>query len=69
MKNIPTFENFLNESSVFSEFMIEWQIPGKESNTIVSKKLKELIDYVSMNSIKKYTIKGRQNNKWETLIS
>lgn len=69
MKNIPTFENFLNESSVFSEFMLEWQIPGKESNTIVSKKLKELIDYVSMNSIKKYIIKGRQNNKWETLIS
>lgn len=69
MKNLPTFENFLNESSVFSEFMLEWQIPGKESNTIVSKKLKELIDYVSMNSIKKYIIKGRQNNKWETLIS
>ena len=69
MKNIPTFENFVNESTVFSEFMLEWQIPGKESNTLISKNLKELIDYVSKNNIQKYTIKGRQNNKWETLIS
>ena len=69
MKHIPTFENFVNESTVFSEFMLEWQIPGKESNTLISKNLKELIDYVSKNNIQKYTIKGRQNNKWETLIS
>lgn len=69
MKHINTFNNFINESSAFSEFMLEWQIPGKESNTLISKSLKELIDYVSKNSIQKYTIKGRQNNKWETLIS
>lgn len=69
MKNLPTFENFLNESSAFSEFMLEWQIPGKESNTRISKNLKDLIDYVSKNGIQKYTIKGRQNNKWENLIS
>ena len=59
----------VNENSVFSEFMLEWQILGKESNTIISKNLKELIDYVSTNNIKKYTIKGRRNNKWENLIS
>lgn len=69
MKHINTFNNFINESSAFSEFMLEWQIAGKESNTLLSKNLKELIDYVSKNNIQNYTIKGRQNNKWKTLIS
>ena len=69
MKHINTFNNFINESSAFSEFMLEWQVPGKESNTLISKSLKELFDYVSKNNIQKYTIKGRQNNKWETLVS
>lgn len=70
MKHISTFKNFVNESSpVFSEFMLEWTIPGKESNTLMSKSLKELIDYVSKHGITKYTIQGRRNNNWETLIS
>jgi hypothetical protein len=49
--------------------MLEWMIPNKESNTLISKSLKELIEYVSNNNIKNYTIKGWGNNKWETLIS
>ena len=49
--------------------MLEWMIPNKESNTVISKSLKELIKYVSNNNIKNYTIKGWGNNKWETLIS
>jgi hypothetical protein len=69
MKHIYTFESFLNESIFFTEFMLEWTIPGKESNTLISKSLKELIEYVSDNKIKKYTIKGRTNNRWETLIT
>ena len=62
-------DNALNKNKIFNEFMLEWMIPNKESNTLISKSLKELIEYVSNNNIKNYTIKGWGNNKWETLIS
>ena len=62
-------DDALNKNKIFNEFMLEWMIPNKESNTVISKSLKELIKYVSNNNIKNYTIKGWGNNKWETLIS
>ncbi len=69
MKHIHTFETFLNEANQpYKEFMLEWMVPGKESNTMISKDLKELIDYVIKKNIQKYTIKGRQHNDWDILI-
>ena len=69
MKNLSTFEEFLNETNQpYKEFMLEWMVPGKESNTMISKDLKELIDYVIKKGIQKYTIKGRQHNAWDILI-
>ena len=74
MKHIHTFESFLNESVTnprYTEFMLEWEISGKESNTRLDKSLRVLLDYVEDNNIKQYTIKGRDNNKnkWDLLIS
>lgn len=57
------------QNYLFSEFMLEWIIPGKEVNTLLSSQLKTLINYVEEKNITKYTIKGRRNNKWEVLIN
>jgi len=57
------------QNYLFSEFMLEWVIPGKEVNTLLSSQLKTLINYVEEKNITKYTIKGRRNNKWEVLIN
>lgn len=56
------------QNSLFSEFMLEWGIEGKELNTLLSKQLKPLIKYVEENQISRYTIKGRLGNKWEVLV-
>jgi len=64
-------ENRLNEfnSPKYREFMLEWSLPGKESNTAISKSLKELFDMVEENNIKSYTIKGWGNGEWDILVS
>lgn len=53
----------------YDEFMLEWEAPGEESNTYIEKDLRKLLDYVTNENIKKYTIKGLHQNQWETLIS
>lgn len=57
------------QNYLFSEFMLEWGIPGKEANTLISSQLKTLTKYIEEHNITKYTIKGRRNSKWEVLIN
>ena len=57
----------LNEAK-YSEFMLEWIVPGKESNTLMSKNLKELINFIDEKNIKGYTVKGWDGKKWDVLV-
>jgi hypothetical protein len=66
-------ENRLKETTLteakYSEFMLEWMVPGKESNTLMSRNLKELINFIDEKNIKGYTVKGWDGKKWDTLIN
>jgi hypothetical protein len=57
----------LNEAK-YSEFMLEWIVPGKESNTLMSKNLKELINFIDEKNIKGYIVKGWDGKKWDVLV-
>jgi len=59
----------ISTESRYNGFMLEWIIPEKESNTLISKNLGELFQYIIDKDIKEYTIKGMFNNKWELLVS
>ena len=64
---MKTFGEYINESrGLFSEYMLEWSIPGKESNTMMTKgqnALKEILKFIEEKSLKlpNYTIKGMLN--------
>jgi hypothetical protein len=66
-------ENRLKKTTLteakYSEFMLEWMVPGKESNTLMSRNLKELINFIDEKNIKGYTVKGWDGKKWDTLIN
>ena len=66
-------ENRLKETTLteakYNEFMLEWMVPGKESNTLMSKNLKELFNFIDEKNIKGYTVKGWNGRKWDILIS
>jgi hypothetical protein len=66
-------ENRLKETTLteakYNEFMLEWMVPGKESNTLMSKNLKELFNFIDEKNINGYTVKGWDGRKWDTLIS
>jgi len=64
-------ENKLNEfqsQPKYNEFMLEWMVPGGESNTIISKNLKELFRMIEEKNIEKYIIKGWNGRNWDILI-
>ena len=64
-------ENKLNEfqsQPKYNEFMLEWMVPGEESNTIISKNLKELFRMIEEKNIEKYIIKGWNGRNWDILI-
>jgi hypothetical protein len=48
--------------------MLEWGVPGEESNTLISKNLKELFRVIEEKNIEKYTIKGWNGRTWNILI-
>jgi hypothetical protein len=54
--------------SKYNEFMLEWIVPGEESNTLISKNLKELFRVIEEKNIGKYTIKGWNGRTWDILI-
>ena len=66
-------ENRIKETTLtevkYNEFMLEWIVPGTESNTIISKSLKELFKIIEEKNIKCYTIKGRNDGKWDILVN
>lgn len=53
----------------YEKFMLEWFIPEKESSTMMSNNLRELFEYIQKNNLRKYTIKGWSNGKWDLLIN
>ena len=55
--------------SIYNEFMLEWMIPGKESNTLISKSLKELLKVVEEKQINKHVIKGWNGKEWDILVN
>lgn len=65
-------ENKLNKTTLteakYNEFMLEWMVPGKESNTVISKNLKELFNFIDEKNIKSYIIKGWDGEKWDILV-
>lgn len=61
---------------MYSEFMLEWKVFDgamfKESNTLITNNLKQIITFINENilSLKNndFSIKGLINGKWEKLV-
>ena len=75
INKVLNWRQFNENYSVFDEFMLEWKVfdngEWKESNTLIKKTLKEIINFIDENNLQDndYRIRGWRNGKWETLVS
>lgn len=76
INKVLNWRQFNENYSVFDEFMLEWKVfdngEWKESNTLIKKTLKEIINFIDENNLtldNDYRIRGWRNGKWETLVS
>jgi hypothetical protein len=59
----------INTNDQYSEYRLDWEIPGESNNSIVGNSIEALVKIAKAKNIEKYRIKGYiGGNRWDTII-